>query len=107
VDGALWKLLLFATVQGKGSVATVDVSEAFQQSSEKFVPKDKLFLRMPSCWKGSLLPSILAENGVSADKVSEHLFEVVKSLWSGFGLGELEAYSGRSAEASWFQALTV
>ena len=98
-----WRSLLAIFIKARGSVACLDVSEAFTQSDERSstseqdsdIPKHKdCYMRLPSQWKSSILPSILMTHGVTSQNYGDWLLKILKSI-----------YGEKSAPKMWSQTV--
>ena len=94
VDGAFWRLMLIIAIQLGWTAVTVDVSEAFTQSDSKDAAGPRTFCRLPSGWKGPLLPPALKEQGVTSENFAKYVLLIVGWL-----------YGERGAPRAWRQTL--
>ena len=83
VELHFFRLLLYIHIWCRGAVCSLDVKEAFTQTTESasktFGTGSRIFLRLPSQWKGNLAPEIISKLS-SKDKASQ-LLEVLRSIY--------------------------
>ena len=81
VDAMFWRLLLIIAIQAGWTVCGIDVSEAFTQADRKDNVNRRTFLKLPSQWKGVLLPPSLAERGVTVANFDNWLLQVISWIY--------------------------
>ena len=81
----VWRSLVTIFAQSRGTVAAMDVSEAFTQTDDKSQSTGgrtvQTYLRLPSQWKSILLPTYLKRNGCSIENYNQYLLKVLKSIY--------------------------
>ena len=93
-DGAYWRLLLLICILLRWTVVGIDVSEAFTQADPKDAEGKRTFVKLPSQWKGILMPPLLRQKGVTESNYSKWVLEVCGWL-----------YGERGAPRAWRQTL--
>ena len=83
VEPCYFRFLLFLHVQLRGTICSLDVKEAFTQTSaecsQKYGTGSRLFLKLPSQWKGQVAPSMISK--MSPSEMKNQFLEVIKSIY--------------------------